>query len=85
MLRTQVYLTDDQDRGLKQMAAATGKKQSELIREAVDGYLAESKPDDWREALEAVRGMWADRDDLDDLVRDLRSGWERRLDRLYRR
>lgn len=82
MSRTQVYLTDEQDRGLKQLGAATGKKRSELIREAIDRYLAERKPEDWKQALEAIRGMWADREDL---VGDLRSGWEGRLDRLYRR
>jgi hypothetical protein len=29
--------------------------------------------------------MWADRDDLDDFVRELRAGWEKRLERLYGR
>ena len=37
MVRTQVYLTKEQQRGLKQLAANSGRKQSELIREAVDG------------------------------------------------
>ena len=35
------------------------------------------------QALEGVRGMWADRDDLDELYADLREDWERRLKRLY--
>ena len=35
----------------------------DLIREALDGYLAERQPKDWKEALEAVRGVWADRED----------------------
>ena len=59
MIRTQVYLTKDQERGLKRLAASSGRKQSELIREAIEGYLAERQPKDWKEALEAVRGMWA--------------------------
>jgi predicted DNA-binding protein len=83
MVRTQVYLTEEQERGLKQLAASSGRKQSELIREAIEGYLAEHKPKDWREALESVRGMWADRDDLDELYADLRMDWDRRLKRLY--
>jgi predicted DNA-binding protein len=83
MVRTQVYLTEDQDRGLKQLAASSGRKQSELIREAIEGYLAERKPKDWKQALEALRGMWADRDDLDELYADLRLDWDRRLKRLY--
>lgn len=85
MVRTQVYLSEEQERGLKQLASSTGRKQSELIREALEGYLAEHKPQDWKEAFEAARGMWADRDDLDDLHADLRAGWDRRLKRLYGR
>jgi Arc/MetJ-type ribon-helix-helix transcriptional regulator len=83
MVRTQVYLTKDQERGLKQLATSSGRKQSELIRAAVDAYLAKEEPKDWKEALEAVRGMWADRDDLDELYADLRMDWDRRLKRLY--
>ena len=83
MVRTQVYLTEEQDRGLKGLAKSSGRRQSELIREAVDRLLAENRPKDWREALEAVQGIWADRDDLDELYEDLRGGWERRRKRLY--
>jgi predicted DNA-binding protein len=60
MVRTQVDVTEEQERGLKQLAASSGRKQSELIREAIEGYLAERRPKDWK-ALEAIRGMWADR------------------------
>ena len=83
MVRTQVYLTQEQDRGLKSLAESSGRKQSELIREAIDRLLAENRPKDWKQALESVRGMWADRDDLDELYADLRTDWERRLKRLY--
>jgi len=83
MVRTQVYLTEEQDRGLKSLAESSGRKQSELIREAIDRLLAENRPKDWKQALESVRGMWADRDDLDELYADLRTDWERRLKRLY--
>jgi Arc/MetJ-type ribon-helix-helix transcriptional regulator len=83
MVRTQVYLTEKQDRGLKSLAESSGRRQSELIRDAIDRLLAENRPKDWKEALEAVRGMWADRDDLDELYADLRTDWERRLKRLY--
>jgi predicted DNA-binding protein len=83
VVRTQVYLSEEQKRGLERLTATTGKRQSDMIREALDGYLAKHEPKDWREALEAVRGMWADRDDLDELQADLRMDWERRLQRLY--
>jgi Arc/MetJ-type ribon-helix-helix transcriptional regulator len=82
MVRTQVYLTEKQHRGVKSLAESSGRKQSELIRDAIDRLLAENQPKDWKQALEAVRGMWADRDDLDELYGDLRTDWERRLKRL---
>ena len=82
MVRTQIYLTAGQKRQLERLAAASGKKQSEMIREAIDGYLAKEEPKDWKEAFEAVRGMWADRDDIDEFYADLRAGVERRLDRI---
>jgi predicted DNA-binding protein len=85
MVRTQIYLTEEQQRHLERLADITGRRKSDLIREALDGYLAERQPKDWKEALEAVRGVWADREDLDDFVRDLRAGWEKRLERLYGR
>jgi predicted DNA-binding protein len=82
MVRTQIYLTEEQKRQLDRLAGSSGRKQSEMIREAIDGYLADRDPKDWKEAFEAVRGMWADRDDLDELYADLRAGVERRLDRI---
>jgi predicted transcriptional regulator len=85
MVRTQIYLTDEQKRQLERLAGASGRKQSAMIREAIDGYLANRDPKDWKEAFEAVRGMWADRDDLDDFVRALRAEWGRRLERTYGR
>jgi hypothetical protein len=85
MVRTQIYLTDEQQCALEKLAAITGRRKSDLIRRALDRYLAEHRPKDWKDALEAVRGMWADRDDLDEFVSNLRAGWEKRLERLYGR
>jgi predicted DNA-binding protein len=82
MVRTQVYLTRKQKQGLERLVASTGRRQSDMIREAIDGYLAQHEPKDWREALESVRGMWADRDDLYQLYGALRAEVEDRLDRL---
>ena len=42
MVRTQVYLTNKERDGLAALAGATGKKQSELIREAVDRLIEQS-------------------------------------------
>lgn len=49
---------------------------------ALGRYLAERRPKDWKEALEACFGMWADRDNLDELDADLRREADERLERM---
>lgn len=39
MNRTQIYLTASEAQGVARVAAETGRKQSALIREAIDPYL----------------------------------------------
>jgi Arc/MetJ-type ribon-helix-helix transcriptional regulator len=79
MVRTQVYLTEEQERGLKRLAASSGRKQSELIREAVDRLLSDKNQRSWRKSLEPMFGMWADRPEMDHFVRDLREQADARL------
>ena len=76
MVRTQVYLTEEERRGLERVAFHTGKKQAELIREAVDRFLQEISSG-WRDAiLKEAAGLWRDRVDLPDYAAD-RSSWDR--------
>ena len=62
MIRTQVYLTREQEQALKGLAVTSGSRQSELIREAVDLLLSHKNAaqSQWREALRAMKGIWAD-------------------------
>jgi hypothetical protein len=83
MVRTQIYLTQDQKRRLEQMAAATGKRQSDLIRAALDDYLAQHRATNWKDALEACFGMWADRTDVADLHERASRESDQRLKRLW--
>ena len=78
MSRTQIYLTSEQDRALKALAALSGKKQSELIREAIDQMLKQRRAleDRWYEDLEAAFGLWRDRSEEDFL--EVRSEFDRR-------
>jgi len=73
MERTQIYLTQEERKGLKTLAERDNKSQSELIREAIDRYIDdELKEMDAAEILEKTFGIWADRDDLDSFVETMR-------------
>ena len=76
MVRTQIYLTERQRDKLVIIAKTAGKKQGELIREAVD-RLINQKGRSFREAvLREAAGIWKDRTDLPDF-KATRAGWDR--------
>ncbi|MBK5966949.1 CopG family transcriptional regulator [Thiocystis minor] len=76
MIRTQIFLTNDQSHQLRELKKVTGKNQSELIRQAIDTYLDRQTTTDRQAILESARGLWRDRQDLPDLFA-LRAEFER--------
>lgn len=55
MVRTQIQLTEEQARALKEMAAQRGVSMAELIRQAVDRILEEGdQAEKWRRALAII-------------------------------
>jgi hypothetical protein len=76
MVRTQIYLTEYQRDELAAIAKATGKKQSELIREAVDSLINQSGRSRREAVLREAAGIWKDRTDLPDF-RATRTEWDR--------
>ena len=76
MIRTQIYLTERQRDELATLAKTVGKKQSELIREAVDRLIVQSGDSRRKAALREAAGMWKDREDLPDFA-SLRTEWDR--------
>ena len=76
MIRTQVYLTEDERCGLKALEATTGKKQAELIREAVDRFIELTSRNRRMSILNSAAGMWRDREDVTELYTG-RQTWDR--------
>ena len=73
MVRTQVYLTEGEREGLDVVARSTGRKQSELIREAVDRLLDLARGDHRAAILKEAAGLWRNRSDLPDFAATRRS------------
>jgi Arc/MetJ-type ribon-helix-helix transcriptional regulator len=76
MVRTQIYLTEHQRDELAAIAKAEGKKQSELIREAVDRLIDQSGRNRREAVLREAAGIWKDRTDLPDF-KTTRAEWDR--------
>lgn len=58
MFKTMVYLTEEQNKGVKSISLQKGISQSEVIRKAIDGFLGNQKGNDWKDALRNMKGIW---------------------------
>jgi hypothetical protein len=76
MVRTQIYLTERQRDELAAIAETAGKKQSELIREAVDRLIDEAGHSRLKTVLGKAAGIWKDRTDLPNFSA-MRAEWNR--------
>jgi len=76
MIRTQIYLTEHQRDELAAIAKTAGKKQSELIREAIDRLIDQSGRSRREVVLREAAGIWKNRKDLPDF-KAMRAEWDR--------
>lgn len=77
MRRTQIYLTDEEHSAASAIARSQERTLSDVIREALDSYIASEMPREERlRRMHAARGMWKDRDDLPDFE-EIRRSWDR--------
>jgi len=76
MIRTQIYLTERQRDEMVAISKGTGKKQSELIREAIDLFIDRVSPKQREAILSQAAGIWKDRKDLPDF-KAMRTEWDR--------
>ncbi len=76
MKRTQIYLTEEEQKELDRLSEERGVSKSSIVREAVDEYIAKFSAERRREVFDRVAGMWKDRDDLPDFEK-MRKEWDR--------
>jgi len=76
MVRTQIYLTERQRDELAAIAKIAGKKQSELIRVAIDRLIDQAGHSRREVVLREAAGIWKDRADLPDF-KAMRADWDR--------
>ena len=88
MIRKQVYITPEQQRQLRERAAAAGVPEAELIRAGIDKQLvetAQADPDAWRRIFDDVSPSWAEREDLQEEIAQVRAEWSKKVDRHFKR
>lgn len=75
MIRTQLYLDEEMHARLRELARKRGRTMSDLVRDALSRVYAPTGWDERLSTLQAVEGLWRDRDDMGDTrgyVRQLR-------------
>jgi len=78
MNRTQIYLTEEEQKALRAIANLRETTQSEVIREAIDQYIVKHQQAYRVQMLREARGIWADRDDINATA--LRAEWDRQFE-----
>ena len=78
MIRSQIYLTEEERQCLSVFSQETGRSQSDLIREAIDQYIEwqYQQKKTFTHCLHATKGLWKSKKDLVPLD-ELRTEWER--------
>ena len=76
MVRTQIWLTERQRDELAAIARQRGKRQSEVIGEAVDRFIEHWSRLGRERTLRDAAGIWSDRSDVPDYD-TIRAAWER--------
>jgi Arc/MetJ-type ribon-helix-helix transcriptional regulator len=76
MVRTQIYLTEEENTAIARLSQSHGRGKSEVIRQAIDEFIQRRDTTGRLKALQAARGMWADHAALPEL-RKMRSSFDR--------
>ena len=60
MIRTQIYLTEQEHTELRRLSRQFKQSQSELIRQAIDHFIEKSQQQNRTKILQAAAGLWSD-------------------------
>jgi len=85
MVRQQLFITAEQKRRIKTRSALTGMSVGEIIRRGIDRELAQesaSAEGDWKDAWRQAFGMWADYDEIDEIMVARRKRNRLRMERI---
>jgi hypothetical protein len=64
MIRTQIYITEQERSALARLARQLDKSQSDLIRQAIDLFCAARLQENRASIMQNARGIWEKRTDL---------------------
>ncbi|HFB64673.1 MAG TPA: ribbon-helix-helix domain-containing protein [Aeromonadales bacterium] len=76
MIRSQIYLTEEEKNSLKIISNETGRTQSDLIREAVDSFIYQIRKKKSNTKRQEAFGIWKDRHDRPE-ISELRNEFDR--------
>jgi predicted transcriptional regulator len=76
MVRTQIYLTEEESASISRLSKALGHGKSEIIRQAIDEFILRRDFTKRRKLVQAAAGMWADHPGVPGL-RELRDSFDR--------
>lgn len=78
MVATVLKLSEQSKQKLEELSRRTGRTLDDLANEAIDRLAEAEKPvADWKAALMQAAGMWKDRDDIPELMTQLKREWNR--------
>ena len=76
MIRSQIYLTENEKSSLKFISEKTGRTQSDLIREAIDSLIETMGKKNVHTTRKKAFGLWKDKCDYLD-IEELRKEFDR--------
>ena len=76
MVRSQIYLTEDERDSLKHISSDTGRSQSDLVREAIDDFIKRVANKNNIQQRQEAFGIWKGKENIPD-IEDLRSEFDR--------